>query len=106
MNKVEVQIALEFDNIENMKRAIEINEGISILPEPTISREVASGSLVGISLEGSPICRPLGIIHRRDQKLGPLGEQFVSLLQEEASFCAPPLDSSMEASRDSAARTA
>ena len=37
---------MEFDNIETIKRALEIDAGISILPQPTVAREVELGSLV------------------------------------------------------------
>ena len=40
-------VALEFDNIENIKRAVEIPAGVAILPEPTLAREVEAGTLVG-----------------------------------------------------------
>jgi len=85
VNKVDSPIALEFDNIENMKRAIEIDEGISILPEPTIAREIASATLAKIPLT-QPLERPLGIIHRRDRQLCHIGQQFVQLLQAENNF--------------------
>src|SRR3954454_2954578 len=42
---VSVQVALEFDNIENIKRAVEIPAGVAILPEPTLTREVEAGTL-------------------------------------------------------------
>ncbi len=63
-----MRVALEFDNIETIKRAIEIGAGVSLLPEPTIAREIESGSLVQIPLEGVALVRPLGIIHRRDRE--------------------------------------
>ena len=43
-HKVPVRVALEFDNIETIKRAIEIGAGISLLPEPTIAREIEAGT--------------------------------------------------------------
>src|SRR5262245_469210 len=36
---VNLEVVLEFDNIENIKRAVEIPAGVSILPEPSLSRE-------------------------------------------------------------------
>jgi len=86
VEKVNVNMALEFDNIETMKRAIEINEGISILPAPTVAWEVASGLLAKVPLLDTRIERPLGIIHRRDRSLGPIGEQFIQLLQSDVEF--------------------
>jgi DNA-binding transcriptional LysR family regulator len=90
LHKVAVKVALEFDNIETIKRAIEIGAGISLLPEPTISREIEAGSLVQIPLDEQPLVRPLGIIHRRDRKLSETARQFIDLLQSQA---APSVDS-------------
>lgn len=84
-NKVRVRSTVEFDNIETIKRAIEIGAGISLLPEPTISRELESGTLVQIPLEGVTIERPLGIIHRRDRKLNDTARQFIDLLQSQST---------------------
>lgn len=81
---VEVEIALEFDNIETIKRAIEIGAGVSILPEPTVDREVSSGTLIKVRLDEAFLARPLGIIHRRDRKLSEMAERFVGLLQARA----------------------
>jgi DNA-binding transcriptional LysR family regulator len=85
LHKVSVKAALEFDNIETIKRAIEIGAGISLLPEPTITREIESGTLVQIPLEGQPLVRPLGIIHRRDRKLSETASQFIDLLRSQAA---------------------
>ena len=49
---VTVEVVLEFDNIENIKRAVEIPAGVSILPEPSVGREVRAGSLCAVRIEG------------------------------------------------------
>jgi DNA-binding transcriptional LysR family regulator len=82
--KVQVRRALEFDNIETIKRAIEIGAGISLLPEPTVAREIEAGTLVQIPLEGAPLARPLGIIHRRDRNLSETARHFIAMLQAHA----------------------
>lgn len=87
---VEVEIALEFDNIETIKRAIEIGTGISLLPLPTIEREIAAGTLAAVSLAGPALVRPLGIIHRRDRELSETASQFVDLLQAHAGDAFDP----------------
>ncbi len=86
VNHVDANIAFEFDNIETMKRAIEINEGISLLPEPTVSKEIASGTLVKVQLEGEPQTRPLGIVYRRDRPLRELARNFIDLLRADTDF--------------------
>jgi DNA-binding transcriptional LysR family regulator len=78
---VTVDVALEFDNIETMKRAIEIGAGVSLLPAPTVEREVGDGTLAKVPLDDPTLVRPLGIIHRRDRKLSDTAERFIKLLQ-------------------------
>jgi DNA-binding transcriptional LysR family regulator len=82
----EVNVKLEFDNIETMKRAIEIDAGVSILPEPSVRREIALGSLAKVSIVGDAIVRPLGIVHRRERALSELASQFIGLLKADAEF--------------------
>jgi DNA-binding transcriptional LysR family regulator len=108
LQKVAVRVALEFDNIETIKRAIEIGAGVSLLPEPTVAREIESGSLVQIAVEGQPIVRPLGIIHRRDRELSALARQFIKLLQSEvpaAAVVEPPATAEIEANGHAGRRT-
>jgi DNA-binding transcriptional LysR family regulator len=83
-NDVDVAIALEFDNIETMKRAIEIGSGISILPAPTVAQEVADGTLIKVPLDDRTWVRPLGIIHRRDRKLSDTAERLIKMLRSTA----------------------
>jgi DNA-binding transcriptional LysR family regulator len=82
----EVNVTLEFDNIETMKRAIEIDAGVSILPEPSVRREIALGSLAKVAITGDALARPLGIVHRRDRELSELAKQFIGLLKSDADF--------------------
>jgi DNA-binding transcriptional LysR family regulator len=74
-----VEVVLEFDNIENIKKAIEIGAGVALLPEPTLRREMHGGSLVGLPLAGERLTRPLGIIHRR-QPPSSAARRFIDLL--------------------------
>jgi DNA-binding transcriptional LysR family regulator len=87
---VGVKIALEFDNIETIKRAVEIGSGVSLLPEPTVEREISTGTLVKVPLDGNPLVRPLGIIHRRDRELSDTARRFVKLLQSQAATSTSP----------------
>lgn len=88
--KVSVHVVHEFDNIENIKRAVEIGSGIGLLPGPTVRRECESGSLwaVQLALENHPPDkpmwkRPLGIVHKRHRTLSMAASKFVELLHEE-----------------------
>lgn len=90
---VHVTVAMEFDNIENIKRAVEIPAGVAILPEPTVAHEVKAGTLVAVRLEGQDshhqMTRPLAIVHRRSRQLGLTASRFLKLLTEEESAALP-----------------
>jgi DNA-binding transcriptional LysR family regulator len=62
---VQVRVGLLFDNIEHIKRAVEVRSGLAILPEPTLVEEVRSGTLVAIPLADPSLTRPLAIVRRR-----------------------------------------
>jgi hypothetical protein len=75
---------MEFDNIETIKRAVEIDAGISILPEPTVDREIAAGALVARPLAGINLKRPIGILQRRGKELGKTARRFMQLLLKQS----------------------
>ncbi len=79
-----VEVVLEFDNIENIKRAVEIPAGVSILPEPSLLREVRAGTLVVVRIGGQDpkyqLNRPLAIVHRRNDNLESTAARFLELL--------------------------
>jgi DNA-binding transcriptional LysR family regulator len=63
-----------------MKRAIEIDAGIGLLPEPTVAREVSMGTLVAIPLRDKSLVRPLGVIQRRGKEQSETTRRFVEFL--------------------------
>lgn len=75
-------VVMEFDNIETIKQALEIGAGVSILPEPTVQRESARGSLVARPTAMGELTRPIGIIHRRRKRFTPALSRFMELLKE------------------------
>jgi DNA-binding transcriptional LysR family regulator len=79
------RLVMEFDNIETIKQAIAVGAGVSILPQPTVIKEVGARSLVAIPLATHDLVRPLGIIHRRGRTLAPTTERFLALLRESAT---------------------
>ena len=78
---VEVQVVMEFDNVETVKRAIEINAGIAILPASTVITESERNQLVIYKLEGGIHNRPLAVIHKKNRILTPALRSFVELMQ-------------------------
>jgi DNA-binding transcriptional LysR family regulator len=80
----EPAVVMEFDNIETIKRAVEIDAGVALLPEPTVGRELAAGTLSMVRLVGDELVRPLGIIHARGKPIAPTVQRFVELLRGHA----------------------
>jgi DNA-binding transcriptional LysR family regulator len=77
---VTVDHAMEFDNIETVKRAVELDCGVAIVPEVTVRQEVAGQTLAAVPLEGNHF-RTLGAIHRKGKVLSPAIRQFIALLK-------------------------
>jgi DNA-binding transcriptional LysR family regulator len=80
--KTRIHIVMEFDNIETIKQAVEIGSGVSILPEPTVQKETQLGTLQAVPLAGSPLTRPIGILHHHRKIFTPTAVQFVELLKQ------------------------
>ncbi len=80
---VTVHYAAEFDNIETIKRAVEIGQGVAIVPLPAVRHEVAQGLLKVVRLTDETLLRPLGIIHKRGRHLSPAAEKFVEILKRD-----------------------
>lgn len=79
---VEVKTVMEFDNIETVKRAVEIDAGISIVPQGTITQEVAKQTLVGIAIEDADCFRTLAAIYKKGKVLSPAMKQFINIVKE------------------------
>jgi DNA-binding transcriptional LysR family regulator len=80
-NDVQVNVVMEFDNIETIKRSVEIGAGVSIVPLLSVQKEVQSGALVQVHFADKSFLRPLGIIVRSKQPLTPAARKFIELMQ-------------------------
>ena len=79
---VSVSNVMEFDNIETLKRAVEIDAGISIVPRGTVVQEVAKQTLAAIPIEDGEFYRPLAAIYKKNKVLPPAVKQFLTILKE------------------------
>lgn len=79
-NKLEIEPVMEFDNIETVKRAVEIDHGIAIVPQATVLQEVKQGTLVAVHFKGKDFTRPLAILHRKGRVLTPAMKKFIETL--------------------------
>jgi LysR family transcriptional regulator, transcriptional activator of the cysJI operon len=80
---VAVQHTMEFDNIETVKRAVEIDAGVAIVPQATVIQEVAQQTLAAVPVEDGQFFRPLAAIYKKNKVLSPAMKQFLAILKEE-----------------------
>jgi DNA-binding transcriptional LysR family regulator len=81
---VEVKHVMEFDNVETVKRAVEIDAGVSIVPMGTIAQEIAKQTLVAVPIEDGDFFRPIAAIYKKNKVLSPAMKQFLTILKEPA----------------------
>ena len=81
---VEVKHVMEFDNVETVKRAVEIDAGISIVPLGTIGQEISKQTLTAVPIEDGDFFRPLAAIYKKNKVLSPAMKQFLGILKEAA----------------------
>ena len=79
----EPRYVMELDNVETIKRVIEIGRGVAILPEPAVRPEVRARTLAVVQLTDEVLTRPLGIIHRQGKHFSPAAEKFIEFLRAE-----------------------
>lgn len=79
---VEVQHVMEVDNIETVKRAVEIELGVSIIPQSTVAQEVRNGTLAQVEIASADFWRPVSAILKKSKVLSPAMKQFISILKE------------------------
>jgi len=80
---INVRVIMEFDNIETIKRAVEINSGISILPKSSLRMELSGGSLKAIPFANETFYRPTGIIVRKDRTLSKAARYLIELMRKD-----------------------
>lgn len=81
--KMEINPVMEFDNIETVKRAVEIDHGIAIVPQATVAQEVRQGTLKVMAFKDREFTRPLAILHRKGRVLTPAMKKFIDILNVE-----------------------
>lgn len=77
-----VRVDFEFDNIETVKRAVEIEAAVSIVPRTSVRSEVETGQLACLELANAEMWRPLGTLVKRSSAGTPALREFLSLLEK------------------------
>jgi DNA-binding transcriptional LysR family regulator len=68
--------------VETIKQAISINAGLSILPRPTVTKELGMRTMIALPMVFPGLVRPIAIIRRRGRRMPPAVARFVEQLQK------------------------
>ena len=75
------QPKMDFDNVETLKHAVEIDAGVAFLPHSAVAAELAAGKLTVLPYHGPEIIRPLGVVSRTSRVLSPAVKRFLKALK-------------------------
>ncbi len=81
VKEVRVNYVMEFDNVETVKRAVEINAGLAIVPRLTVVQEVDKGTLTAIDIDDADFSRQIAVIYRKNKVLSPATKEFLTVLK-------------------------
>jgi DNA-binding transcriptional LysR family regulator len=87
--KIAPKTVMESDNVETIKRAVEVDVGVALVPSATVRQELVQGTLVGLKLRDCSIKRPLAIVHRKGFVLTPAMNVFIRMMSETGKLGLP-----------------
>jgi DNA-binding transcriptional LysR family regulator len=76
----DLQISMELDSTETMKRFVKAGLGICFLAASNCREDVASGALRSLPLAPEPMIRKLGLIYRKDKALSKAALGFIQVI--------------------------
>jgi DNA-binding transcriptional LysR family regulator len=77
----QVQVSMELDSTEMMKRFVAAGLGLSFLAVSNCLEEIAAGKLRALPLAPEPMIRRLGLIYRKDKALSKAALGFIHVVQ-------------------------
>ncbi len=80
-HRVTAPYVMEFDNVETIKQAVELDAGVAILPQSTIRQEVARQTLAALPIAEGNFYRPLAAIHKKNKVLSLAMKQLLTLFK-------------------------
>ena len=76
---------VELPTIDSIKRFVQMEMGVAIVPRMCVGLEIERGALVALNVPQLRISRRLYLIHRNDHQLGQAAQALVALLAEPKS---------------------
>lgn len=77
---VKLDVRKSYDNIETLKRTVELGFGVSLLPKQTVVNELADGTLLEVPIRGFSLSRACGILLLENKTVGRAAQKWLDLL--------------------------
>jgi DNA-binding transcriptional LysR family regulator len=78
-----MQVAMNLSSVESIKRFVEIDLGVSIVPHVAVTEEERAGRLAALPIRGLPP-REIGLIERKSKRRSAAATAFLQLLRDHA----------------------
>lgn len=70
------------NNLEAIKRSVEVGLGVAVVPSMVVRREVATDRLVALPIDGEETSRVYNVAHHRERHITDAARAFMQLLQK------------------------
>ena len=80
-----LNVAMEIRSTETIKQAVMAGFGLSFVSAHTVSRELHSGELRTLDVQGFPLLLRWYVVHRRTKRLPPVAQAFKDFLLSEGA---------------------
>ena len=80
--KTDLNIVVELPSLEAIKRLVEKDVGVALVPRLTAQAEIAAGTLVALSVNEMRLNRKLNLIYRRNSSLSHAAEAFLKIAKD------------------------
>jgi DNA-binding transcriptional LysR family regulator len=77
---VKLDVRKSYDNIETLKRTVELGFGVSLLPRQTVLNEISDGTLLEVPIQGFSLSRACGILILEKKTIARATQKWLDLL--------------------------
>jgi len=88
-----LRMEVELPTIESIKRFVEMERGVAIVPNMCVESEVARGDLKELRIRQMKIQRRLYLVHRQDRPLSSAAQALLEILRRRPGRAAKPRES-------------
>lgn len=81
-HKTKLDIAVELPSLEAIKKLVEADGGVALVPRLAAVDEISSGRLVGLSVDEMKLERKLNIVYRKNSALSHAAREFLKIAGE------------------------